>query len=338
MANTQLTHKVRNPKNLENWLTIWNADIENGTTYTITPSNNWKVPVSLINWTTEGSDITALPSNVTISVTQVIGDNIKGSGTSGYIATFNDTNSITNGPQIKSNGSATSFLNEQGQWTTAIAAGDKLTLGLDGKTLSHESLFNEQGIIGSAENAEGSTIVIPYAKYDKWGHITENGTHIHSITGFIPDTNDVVNPPTDELSGNAQSNLVWRTDNEGNLGWHEYKDTWIPNERDQNGYVVAPTSENQNKVWKTDAQGNPGWADDANTWQKNTRTDEGYVPAVGTRTAVGFWKVAADTTAQSKPAWSTATTTLTKKATATGSYSNETITLSANLVSSVTIS
>ena len=347
MANTQLTHKVRNPKNLENWLTIWNADVEDGTTYTIIPSNNWKVPVSLINWTTEGSTTPTLPSNVTVSVDQVTGDNIIGSGTKGHIATFDGANSVTNGPQIKSNGGTTNLLNEQGQWI-AIATSDKLTLNSENNiiTLSHivPDFSENDNIIGSKaeENSKvdeetGITIKIPYATYDDWGHITSQGTKTHKITGFITNTNAIVNPPKDEF-GNIQNNKVWRTDNEGNLGWHEYKDTWIPNERDQNGYVVAPTSENQNKVWKTDAQGNPGWADDANTWQKNTRTAEGYVSAVGTtRTAAGFWKVAANSNATSNPAWSTATATLTKSG-AAGRYSNEIITLSTSLVSNVTIS
>ena len=72
MANTQLNHKVRNPKDLSKWLTIWSADITNGTTYTITPSNNWSVPVSLIDWTTEGSDTTTLPSNIQVPVDRLI--------------------------------------------------------------------------------------------------------------------------------------------------------------------------------------------------------------------------------------------------------------------------
>lgn len=41
MANTQLNNKVRNPKNLSEWLDIYNIDITDGNNYTITPSSHW---------------------------------------------------------------------------------------------------------------------------------------------------------------------------------------------------------------------------------------------------------------------------------------------------------
>ena len=47
MANTQLENKVRNPKNLNEWLDIWSAEIVDGNNYTITPSFHWVFPLNL---------------------------------------------------------------------------------------------------------------------------------------------------------------------------------------------------------------------------------------------------------------------------------------------------
>ena len=306
MANTQLNHKVRNPKDLSKWLTIWSADITNGTTYTITPSNNWSVPISLIDWTTEGSDTTTLPSNVRVPVSQVTGNNIAGSGTSGYIATFNGTNSVTNGPQIKSNGSATKFLNEKGQWTTAVAvaAGNKLTLGSDGKTLSHVENSIGEGIIGTAMNTSGSTITMPYAKYDKWGHIIEKGIQTHSVTGFIPNS-FLDSSDNTKIDGSKISTLSSSS----------YTNTWDPNTKDQAGYVTAGSGHGD-KVWKTDADGVPAWRDDNNTWIANSSSNSGYVEAGGTTNANKYWRV----DSSGNPGWGSPNTTSTNTF---GTVSNE---------------
>lgn len=41
--------------------------------------------------------------------------------------------------------------------------------------------------------------------------------------------------------------------------------TWTANSVNAAGYVSAPTTSNKNKVWKTDENGNPGWRDDKDT-------------------------------------------------------------------------
>lgn len=49
MANEskKLTHKVRNPNNMSTWLDIWSAEVSaTGDSYVITPSTNWKIPLS----------------------------------------------------------------------------------------------------------------------------------------------------------------------------------------------------------------------------------------------------------------------------------------------------
>lgn len=66
----------------------------------------------------------------TVTVTPSITNNVTGTGTSGYLAKFNGTNTITNGPQLGS--STTTFLNNKGEWATPVgttySAGDGMTL------------------------------------------------------------------------------------------------------------------------------------------------------------------------------------------------------------------
>lgn len=52
----------------------------------------------------------------TVTVTPSIANNITGSGTSGYIAKFNGTNTVTNGPAFGS--TTTTYLNNAGNWAT----------------------------------------------------------------------------------------------------------------------------------------------------------------------------------------------------------------------------
>ncbi len=75
MAETQLTHKLRNPKSYNEWMNIWTSHIdkEDGNIfYKIYPSSDWKIPVNLLTPNTviennEGQEIT---DNETLNVTQ----------------------------------------------------------------------------------------------------------------------------------------------------------------------------------------------------------------------------------------------------------------------------
>ena len=42
--------------------------------------------------------------------------------------------------------------------------------------------------VGTSSATSGSTLAVPYATYDSYGHIKTKGTHTHTITGFIPTT------------------------------------------------------------------------------------------------------------------------------------------------------
>lgn len=81
----------------------WATPPDNNTTYTFANGTN-------------GFTVTPLGGTAqTVTVTPSIVNNITGSGTSGYLAKFNGTNTLTNGPQLGS--STTTFLNNSGAWS-----------------------------------------------------------------------------------------------------------------------------------------------------------------------------------------------------------------------------
>lgn len=57
MSNTTLTHKIRNPKQLSNWLELWTADIVDADNYTIIPSDSWDFPINISSLSTTSADI-----------------------------------------------------------------------------------------------------------------------------------------------------------------------------------------------------------------------------------------------------------------------------------------
>ena len=116
----------------------------------------------------------------TVTVTPSITNNITGSGTSGYIAKFNGTNTITNGPAFGT--STTTWLNNKGEWTTppndnttyTIATGD--SNGQIKVTPSSGSAYNVD-VKGLGSNAYTSTAYLPLAGGTMTGalHVSNTG-------------------------------------------------------------------------------------------------------------------------------------------------------------------
>lgn len=122
-----LTHKVRNPQDLDSWLDIWTATVSanfgenNARTnekIVIKPSDNWQiqtdkltgtVPVTQISNVTSGEgESSSTQKNVSII-----------SPTGNHIAITNEDGSIKEGPVFPSSGGdATKFLNQAGNWIT----------------------------------------------------------------------------------------------------------------------------------------------------------------------------------------------------------------------------
>ena len=124
-----------------------------------------------------------------------ISNNVTGSGTSGYLAKFNGTNTVTSGPALGS--ATTTFLRNDGSWATpagtyslptastsakgGIIVGSGLTMSTD--TLNHASSITA-GTAGTSSATSGSTLAVPYVTYNATGHITAAGTHTHTINGL----------------------------------------------------------------------------------------------------------------------------------------------------------
>jgi hypothetical protein len=102
---------------------------DNNTTYTFSGGTN--------GFTVTPSGGTAQKVTVTPSIT----NNITGSGTSGYLAKFNGTNTLTSGPKLGTD--KTKFLRNDGEW--AVPPGTGITgdyLPLDGGEMSGDIQMN----------------------------------------------------------------------------------------------------------------------------------------------------------------------------------------------------
>lgn len=133
MAETTLTHKLRNPKSYNNWMDIWTATVQDGNTYEITPSPNWKISVNNldnipVNKIESFTDTTRNPQLTTHNVTITDpGGNEYPEGS--HIAITNQDGSISEWAKIRSPASSNQFLNEQGQWITPTHPNYTLEIG-----------------------------------------------------------------------------------------------------------------------------------------------------------------------------------------------------------------
>lgn len=247
-----LTHKVRNPQNLDLWLNIWEANVSadydnnnnrNDESIVIKPSENWQIPITqLTNYT----DNTTNPPTTIYNVTTT-------GGTENYLAKFENNGEITNGPEIKPNGRVNAFLNERGEWAPALTAiSGTAGITVDGTTIKHSNTEISSGTVGPSSETNGSDLTIPYIEYDSYGHITTTGTHTHTITGFLTSSgNDTIDGSRVTGTGTLNASVINSQGLENII--RNQSNTWAE------AGVVAAGMNGLSSVWSTDATGNPAW-------------------------------------------------------------------------------
>ena len=148
-----------------------------------------------------GTNISITNSSGTVTIATAITNNVTGSGTSGYLAKFNGTNTITSGPQLVST-TANKFLRDDGNWQPSVVAGTGISVS--GTTVNHSNSVTA-GTAGTSSATSGPTIAVPYVTYDAQGHITAVGTHTHTVNGALSVTSLNASSYVGVNSGNSGS-------------------------------------------------------------------------------------------------------------------------------------
>lgn len=173
-----LTHKVRNPQDLGSWLDIWTATVsanfsENNArtneTIVITPSNNWQITADKLG-TIPVTKIVDTNDTYNVTTSSPIGSNA-------LIKTDGDGNLVAGPTAPASNGNATYFLNQKGQWAQVDTS-----FTVDLKTITE----GDQTTISNAEFKVGnnSVIVKPQGKL-AFSNVSEDNKEIQLSLGKI---------------------------------------------------------------------------------------------------------------------------------------------------------
>lgn len=160
-------------------------DSSDGHKITLTPSSGTAqtvtIPDNNTTYTFAGgtNKFTVTPSGGTaqdVTITPSISDNITGSGTrtSGYIAKFSGTNTITNGPKIGT--STTTYLNEAGSWATPLD-----TKNTAGSTNTTSKIY----LVGTLDQTTGTNSARTYSDVNVYA---TNGT----LTSAKTDTKAII--------------------------------------------------------------------------------------------------------------------------------------------------
>ena len=256
MAGTKtatLTHKVRNPQNLDEWLDIWEAKVSaeydesnnrSNEVVTITPSNNWKIPTDKGITTDENNKV--IHSNNITGGTVGSSENTTGSSLSIPYITYDNqghitaagmhTHNITISSEIQMENTATEGQDPNNQ-NVIIRTNENgyLIPGpiIDSNNGSSIKFLNEKG------EWVNSNYILSASKINNIVHITlkENGDpNYHGYIKFTSNEGISI-----DSTVNNQINIVANT-----------------NAKDQAGIVTAGDGNNQ-KAWATDNNGNPAW-------------------------------------------------------------------------------
>lgn len=334
---TRLTHKVRNPKDLSQWLELWTAEITKTTgnpseiNYTINPSKEWKIPITNVtvesgeNIVTSKNPFYEKATDFSPNTVYYILDN------NGEYKEANPQPTADNfNPDIYyiQNDEGIAYIN-QNKITKTIKADRGLSIK-NNNTIGHSNNSITEATIGPtssnepSNSTEGVSIYIPSFTYDSYGHITEGNNIAYTVKNLtINNLSENFTPAkgnqTDKSFNETVVDIIG--DNINNLPI---------NSADNNGIVKAVKEKNEqgqitdyhvNEVWasgnKIDGNNNtpePTWRKITNDMisddedekisgskiEINSANSSGVIPAPELSSGPQFWGVPSDTYEQAK--------------------------------------
>lgn len=287
MAETTLTNKVRNPRNLSQWMDIWTATVDENNSYVINPSRNWNISadnlgqipadklgqipvdkISPVNFqdNVEGTEKNYTTTNVTIT-SEPTNDNL---GLSGGVALTKKDGSITERPF---DDKLDSYLSGKGTFVSlpsysltgaADSSNVKLTLNKDTDAVSN-IIINGNGKITTTYS--NTTITLNLAKNSVGtNELADKSVTVNKIDWDSVDPND---------SNNTMAKII--------------KDTIDINSAANSGIVPATGGDTAaGKIWAADSTGEPGWNNFSNT-QWNNAGENTLTPSKLNTKLLGAW-------------------------------------------------
>lgn len=244
---TTLTHKVRNPKDLTQWLELWTAEItkdsSNNINYTINPSKEWKIPIT----------------NVTVE---------------------NGENIVTS--NISNNDIGIAYI-DKNKITKVIKADRGLSINND-NTIGHSNTITS-GL--TSYSSSGSSVTIPTIQYDDYGHIKNVGTKTHTINNlnidslnnneFSPNTAHEGEPSNAKTFNNTIIDII--KDNTSKLTFNSADKDGIVKAVIEEGEQEQLPNYHANEVWASDSNSEPAWRKiTANMFDSSTEINANNLP------------------------------------------------------------
>lgn len=288
MADTTLTHKLRNPKSYNQWMDIWTATVHDPESqgaspkYEITPSENWKIspnvldeiPVNKIESVTStetigGETKNYTTTNVTIK-SEPVNDTLGLNGNS--IAITNTDGSIKEGAQINSSNN-TKVLDGTGNWVAgygkSILRGQLYGDVSNGKASQANIVLTQNKL--NDETDHTNTIRIAATKADP----TDPNTRIPNKIKFEiasnvgpVNTQDILYVNLDPLETEDIANeaitpnkIDWGDPTNPTDPMSENLRTSIGLNSSTNNGIVPATggTDNVGKMWSVGSNGEPNW-------------------------------------------------------------------------------
>ncbi len=255
-----LTHKVRNPQNLDNWLDIWETKVtadfngdnsderdDSSEKIIITPSKDWQIPTkNLIESTDDNNKKISFPG--TIEAEKIINlptNHILITNGNGAIVTDTEHFIIP-----ANNRSQTLFLNEQGDWTDV---GYNLSIEEDSDAQSLSAIgfqsYSYNLKLTQNGNEDKEDVINIQLNNPIYSVFTEKNNNDKTPSSLSLSVENIMDKDIAAGAGISVSKL----DSEAQTAVNNNKTI------DEENKTVSYNLSNASKVWATDKDGKPSW-------------------------------------------------------------------------------